>query len=47
MNKKYADIAGASVTYETVSGMLKVTARDPSNTHGCVYVLVGSEKVIG
>lgn len=47
LNKKYADIAGASVTYETVSGMLKVTARDPSNTHGCVYVLVGSEKVIG
>lgn len=47
LNKKYADIAGASVTYETVSGMLKVTARDPSNTHQCAYVLVGSEKVIG
>ncbi|MFM8235950.1 MAG: hypothetical protein ACKN9N_06165, partial [Actinomycetota bacterium] len=47
LNKKYTDIAGASVTYETVSGTLKVTARDPSNANPCVYVLVGSEKVIG
>jgi hypothetical protein len=47
LNKNVKDISGATVTLETTSGTLKVTARDPANSHSCTYVLVGSEKVIG
>jgi len=47
LNKNVKDISGATVTFETTSGTLKVTARDPANAHSCTYVLVGSEKVIG
>ena len=47
LNKNVKDISGATVTFESTSGVLKVTARDPANAHSCTYVLVGSEKVIG
>jgi len=41
------DISGASVTFESSNGALKVTAKDPANSHSCTYIMVGSEKVIG
>ena len=47
LNKNVKDISGASVTFESSNGALKVTAKDPANSHSCTYIMVGSEKVIG
>jgi hypothetical protein len=47
LNKKVADISGATVTITSENDGLKVVASDPANDHGCVGLLVGKEKIIG
>ena len=47
LNKKVSDISGATVAMTTVSGSVTVVATDPANTHSCVGILVGPEKIIG
>lgn len=47
LQKNVKDLPGGSVTFSSSGSTLTVAAIDPKNSHTCIYILVGTEKIIG